>query len=62
MYVSVKRDISKHSANIWHEVNAQVKSFPAGSDGKECAGDLGWEYPLEKGMATHSSILAYRIP
>ena len=23
---------------------------------------LGWEYPLEKGMATHSSILAYRIP
>ena len=23
---------------------------------------LGWEDPLEKGMATHSSILAYRIP
>ena len=23
---------------------------------------LGWEYPLEKGMATHSSILAWRIP
>ena len=22
----------------------------------------GWEYPLEKGMATHSSILAWRIP
>ena len=22
---------------------------------------LGWEDPLEKGMATHSSILAYRI-
>ena len=23
---------------------------------------LGWEDPLEKGMATHSSILASRIP
>ena len=40
-----------------------------GSDGKEStcsAGDLGsilvWEDPLEKGMATHSSILAWRIP
>ena len=23
---------------------------------------LGWEHPLEEGMATHSSILAWRIP
>ena len=23
---------------------------------------LGWEAPLEKGMATHSSILAWRTP
>ena len=23
---------------------------------------LGWEDPLEKGMAAHSSILAWRIP
>ena len=23
---------------------------------------LGWEYPLEKGMPTHSSILAWEIP
>ena len=23
---------------------------------------LGWEDPLEKGMTTHSSILAWRIP
>ena len=39
--------------------------FPSGSDGKEStcsAGDLGWEYPLEKIMATLSSILACRIP
>ena len=25
-------------------------------------GSLGWENPLEKGMAAHSSILAWRIP
>ena len=30
-----------------------------GSDGKESAWSL--EAPLEKGMATHSSILAWRI-
>ena len=39
--------------------------FPGGSAGKESAcnaGDLvrslGWEDPLEEGLATHSSILA----
>ena len=38
--------------------------FPGGSDGKESAWvvSLGREYPLEEGMATHSSILAWRIP
>ena len=42
--------------------------FPGGSDGTECAcnaGDpvqsLGQEDPLEKGMATDSSILAWKI-
>ena len=36
-----------------------------GSAGKESActaGDLGWDDHLEKGKATHSSILAWRIP
>ena len=27
-----------------------------------CVPFLGWEDPLEEGMATHSSILAWRIP
>ena len=43
--------------------------FPGGSDGKEstCNAEdldltLGWEDPLEEGMATHSTILAWRIP
>ena len=43
--------------------------FPGSSAGKEStcsAGDqirfLGWEDPLEEGMAAHSSIHAWRIP
>ena len=39
--------------------------FPGGSDSKESTcnvGDLGGEDPLEEGMATQSSILAWRIP
>jgi len=41
--------------------------FSGVSEGKKSicnAGDLGlgWEDPLEKGMATHSSILVWRIP
>ena len=39
--------------------------FPGSSAGKESAcnlGDLGWEDLLEEDMATHSSILAWRIP
>ena len=38
--------------------------FPGGSVGKKStcnARDLGWENPLEKEMATHSSIFAWRI-
>ena len=35
----------------------------SGGKGSTCdAGDLGWEDLLEEGMATHSSILAWRIP
>ena len=42
--------------------------FPGGSDGKESAWQCKrpwfypWEDPLEKGVATHSSILAWKIP
>ena len=45
--------------------NSVFTGFPGGSDGKESAckgGDLGWEDPLELGMATHFNILAWRIP
>ena len=57
--------------------NAEVVSVPTGkslacfraslsdSARKEStcnSGDLGWEDPLEKAKATHSSILPWRIP
>ena len=37
-----------------------VKNPPAKEE--TWVGSLGWEDALEKGMATHSSILAWRIP
>ena len=40
-----------------------VKNTPANAgDIKEIAGSLGLEDPLEEGMATHSSILTWKIP
>ena len=37
-----------------------VKNPPAMQE--TCVSSLGWEDPLEKGKATHSSILTWRIP
>ena len=37
-----------------------VKNLPAMQETR--VRSLGWEVPLEKGMAIHSSILAWRIP
>ena len=37
-----------------------VKKLPAMQE--TWVQSLGWEDPLEQGMATHSSILAWRIP
>ena len=74
----VKCDTTVKKTKQWDPLvnlgkNFLKKSVSAGflhdSDGKESAcsvGDLGsipgWEDPLEKRMATHSSILAWRIP
>ena len=41
-------------------VAQRVKRLPAMLETR--VQSLGWEYPLEKEMATHSSILAWRIP
>ena len=40
-----------------------VKNVPAMQELQETQVQLlGWEGPLEEGMATHSSVLAWRIP
>ena len=45
----------------WVSLVAQmVKNLPAMRE--TWIQSLGWEDPLEKGKATHSSILAWRIP
>ena len=51
---------------LWHFM--QTACFPGDSGGKESAcsardqvQSLGWEDPLEEGMAIHSSILARKI-
>ena len=41
-------------------VAQMVRNLPA--MWKTWVRSLGWEDPLEEGMATHSSILAWRIP
>ena len=40
-----------------------VKNLPANAgDTERVVQSLGWEDPLEEGMATHSSIFAWEIP
>ena len=39
---------------------SEVKNLPAMQDTQ--VQSLGWEDPLEEGTATHSNILAWRIP
>ena len=47
-----------------------TQPLPYGASGKESAcqcketwaRSLGWEDPLEEGVATHSSVLAWRVP
>ena len=47
--------------NSWVFLVAQtVKNPPAMRE--TWVRSLGWEDPLEKGMATHSNVLAWRIP
>ena len=43
-----------------HLITQLVKNLPAMQETP--IRFLGWEHPLEKGTATHSSILAWRIP
>ena len=53
--------IADHLTCLQASLVAQlVKTPPAMWETWACS--LGWEDPLEKGKATHSGILAWRIP
>jgi len=45
----------------WASLVAQLVKNPSAMQ-ETWVPSLGWEDPLEKGKATHSSILAWRIP
>ena len=78
IYVNVNKleSHSQNGKRKKHNIKIQLQShrgFPSGSAVKNllanagevqgmCVGSLGQEDPLEEGMATHSSILAWRIP
>ena len=49
---------------LWTSLMAQwVKNLPAMQETQEMwVQSLGWKDPLEDEMATHSSILAWRVP
>ena len=62
---------SQISTNTWHLANSSVlqlallvvqtiKNLPAMQETR--VRSLGWKDPLEKGMATHLSILAWKTP
>ena len=61
------KGISQTSSPAEFQLNF-MGGLPGGSDGKESAcsagvlGSIPGKSPLEKDMATHSSILAWRIP
>ena len=62
----------KNKTNLIQRLCTQRLGFPSGSEVNNTASvkkmqetqvwSLGWEDPLEEGMATHSSVLAWRIP
>ena len=51
---------TKQGLSDWASQVAQIVNLPAMQETQ--VRSLGWEDHLEKGMATHSSILAWRIP
>jgi len=59
--LKVKIILKVSNRKSWASLVAQlVKNLPAMQE--TWVPSLGWEDPLEEGMATHSSILAWRIP
>ena len=59
--ITFAHNYNRNVVSHWTSLVAQmVKNPPAMWE--TWIGFLGWEDPVEKDMATHSSILAWRIP
>ena len=59
--ISSPNELELHAKIIWASLVAQMIKNPRAMQ-ESWAQSLGQEDPLEKGMATHSSILVWRIP
>ena len=62
-----KPSFLNYEMRVWGEEKMHLMGFPGGTSGKEpdckCRTQtLGWEDPLQEGMATHSIIIAWRVP
>ena len=53
-----------HAGSLPTDISGEAQEIGVGGGGHGLAWfqSLGWEDPLEEGMATHSRILAWRIP
>ena len=58
--VGHEEQVTFSRAGIYHQGSTEVKNLPAMQETR--VQSLGGEDPLEKGMAAHSRILAWRIP
>ena len=61
MSVSQEMEIHRYTRHIDHSLVAQIVKNPSAMR-EAGVRSLGWEDPLEEGMATHSSIHAWKIP
>ena len=61
MMCYLNRTLDKLSVKPWASLEAQLVKNPRAMQ-ETWVQSLGSEDPLEKGTATHSSILAWRIP
>ena len=60
LVILINKMANSRIRGLYSLVAQRIKCLPAMRESQ--VRSLGWENPLEKEMATHSSILAWRIP
>ena len=61
MSINQEMEIHRYTIHIDHSLVAQIVKNPSAMR-EAGVRSLGWEDPLEEGMATHSSMHAWKIP